>query len=186
MLNVFKMLFVCAAFVSFGLVYADAEPSNITQFDQLVEIYETEGELPTFEELEGWRAGRCYRANEPSRAWGGLLVAEERDVEGPLFNKLRKLFILRSETADLYENMKPVKKKLVSHQIDSLWDLVNPIEEVESSLSCPSSYGRHENRLRKYDDYLVASVVLLMDDFGLKKGDTLWACYFFKKVSSSK
>lgn len=99
-----------------------------SMFEKVESIYNSAGQSPSWEELEGWYVGRCYWQGEPSTSISTLISSAERNVDGPLFPARKILFDQYDFAPNKFdeissEHAQVLRKKLAESPLSDFYQL---------------------------------------------------------------
>lgn len=171
--------------------------TNGSRYEKLIEHFD-QSSLPTFSEIEGWWAGRCYTQPNPNMPIATVLVArmlelppQDNTNNGPLFPGPTPKTVMNiglivsngvSVPADFYDTLTPETSQQVEDVLQTA-DFQSIVARMDAK-SIISTYdrGNLEFSLRKFNNYVFLKAAVLRDDRDHKAGNIYASCYFFKKI----
>lgn len=160
--------------------------------DQFLELERLFSAAPaaTWDDVKGWRSGRCYFANAHTQARAALLVSVSENGgggDGPLFppHSINKVFPVISDQGFRADRFDELTSDIVSEVQSIVTQGSHEIEEVvfnPDSLYSKNDLGNLGFHIRKSQEYLLLKSSVLRDGGAYKAGDVFAYCYYFKKV----
>jgi hypothetical protein len=170
---------------------------SLTPYEALGKLFK-QGTIPSFEDMTGWFAGRCYTSENPTTPIPELLVSEnpnqsDDNNNGPLFHNDPVLTFAGYHYADIRSNIEND-----SINIDQL-DAANSKIRIEVK-KCLAEDANHRTPLSLKNGTLGAPVGKDGDDRNFynvfrKSGGNIieqlaggggWHCYYFRRVGPPK
>lgn len=195
-----------------GIVPGSEEPGIVPpvggqdRFSKIEDMY-AKGAQPSFSDLQGWWAGRCFYHNDHNTPWGGLLVTAESSTAaplpppgsegGPLFpgtppsipeNRFAVGLYVSQRSADHFDELREETVGTIMDLLRNAWSSMGwaRVEATDGSVAT-KYFTDWDWRVKKAPGYLVGKSVVFGESaarYNLPSGGTYLACYYFKRVRS--
>ena len=170
-----------------------------TPFEVLKRDFEN-GQNVSYEEVEGFYSGRCYSMSRPNKAFAGNLGIYESDKYShhrPNFSEsVRKVFVLSGREYIPPESFDNVEAQTLRFIMDEFSEIYTHLEDYRGTIASRRIFNGEEILLRpvrKSGNLLISVGIALQShrdwpdkldtSIEFEEGDTIMACYFFKKLN---
>ena len=149
----------------------------------------------TFDDLKGWRSGRCYYYNNQQRAVAGAMIAQMIHIEqggedGPIKPPTSQdvpyamVLVNQQAAASYFDTLEPYKEQIMTDAFNRDVATVSQCKVEEHEVNYSSLYYGNRTRFRFGENgwlYAVMETTKITGEFPVI-GTPLLACYFYNRL----